>query len=109
MAYISCNVQFWIKVNDAKFKAQLLLLFSCEDEKNDFRVSSNSSAVDQAFQNSPNGYTSYKLALDLIAFKALMNNSHTEGSALSYSSTIMEVQSIMSKLQGSEGGCGNKL
>ncbi len=59
--------------------------------------------ADQAY-NQSEGYTSYKLALDLIAFKALMNNSHTEASVVSYNSTLNQVQGIMSQLQGSEGG-----
>lgn len=49
-------------------------------------------------------YDSYKLALDLIAFKALMDNPHTEASVTSYNSTLNQVQSVMSKLQGSDGG-----
>ena len=59
--------------------------------------------ADQAFQ-ARYGYSSYKLALDLIAFKELMNNSYTEGSVVSYSSVISQVQDVMSKLQGSDGG-----
>lgn len=61
--------------------------------------------ADMAYQtSSPKEYTSYKLALDLIAFKALMNNSYTEGSIVSYTSAINQVQTVMSKLQGSDGG-----
>ncbi len=60
--------------------------------------------ADQAYRSSPKGYTSYKLALDLIAFKSLMNNSKTEGSVVSYSSTINQVQTVMSALQGKDGG-----
>lgn len=61
--------------------------------------------ADAPYQNSsPQEYTSYKLALDLIAFKALMNDSHTEGSVVSYNSTINQVQGMMSKLQFSDGG-----
>ena len=59
--------------------------------------------ADRAFQAS-NEYTSFKLALDLIAFKALMNNSQTEGSVVGYNPTLNQVQSVMSKLQGSDGG-----
>lgn len=59
--------------------------------------------ADTAFQAS-HEYTSYKLALDLIAFKALMNDSHTEGSVVSYTSTMNQVQDKMSKLQGADGG-----
>jgi hypothetical protein len=49
-------------------------------------------------------YASYKLALDLIAFKALMDDPHTEASIMSYNSTLNQVQNMMSKLQGSDGG-----
>jgi hypothetical protein len=60
--------------------------------------------ADIAYKSSPNGYTSYKLAIDLIVFKALMNNSRTEGSAVAYKSTLSQVQAMMSKLQGKDGG-----
>jgi hypothetical protein len=60
--------------------------------------------ADQAYQSSPNGYTSYKLALDLITFKLLMNNWKTEGSIASYNSTINQVEKVMSLLQGEDGG-----
>jgi hypothetical protein len=60
--------------------------------------------ADQAYQSSPNGYTSYKLALDVMAFRLLMNNSNTEGSVASYTSTINQVQTVMSALQGKDGG-----
>ena len=59
--------------------------------------------ADQAY-NASIGYTSFKLALDLIAFKELMNNSHTEGSVVAYASTINQVEGIMSRLQGADGG-----
>lgn len=59
--------------------------------------------ADEAYNHSGE-YNSYKLALDLIAFKALMNDSHTEASIASYSSTLGQVQSVMSKLQGVDGG-----
>jgi hypothetical protein len=59
--------------------------------------------ADEAYHNS-SGYDSYKLALDLIVFKALMNDSHTEASIASYDSILGQVQSVMSKLQGRDGG-----
>jgi hypothetical protein len=49
-------------------------------------------------------YTSYKLAVDLIVYKALMANSNTESQTVIYNSTLAQVQNIMSKLQGSDGG-----
>ncbi|MHB1908288.1 MAG: hypothetical protein ACYCQJ_05370 [Nitrososphaerales archaeon] len=60
--------------------------------------------ADNDFKSSPNGYASYKLAVDLIAFKALMNNANTVSGVSSYNSTIVQVESMMSKLQGSDGG-----
>lgn len=59
--------------------------------------------ADKAYNRSGE-YDSYKLALDLIAFRALMNDPHTEGSVASYNSTLNQVQGIMSKLQGIDGG-----
>lgn len=59
--------------------------------------------ADKAFQGSSE-YTSFKLALDLVAFKELMNNPHTEGSVESYSTTINQVEGMMSELQGKDGG-----
>lgn len=60
--------------------------------------------ADNDYKSSPNGYASYKLAVDLIVFKALMNNASTVSSVSSYNSTITQVESMMSKLQGSDGG-----
>lgn len=54
--------------------------------------------------NTSNGYASYKLALDLIAFDALMNNPQTESAVVSYASILGQVQSVMSKLQSTNGG-----
>lgn len=59
--------------------------------------------ADRAYNHSGE-YDSYKLALDLIAFRALMNDSHTEASVVSYNSTLNMVQSVMSRLQGGDGG-----
>jgi biopolymer transport protein ExbD len=59
--------------------------------------------VDRAYLASQ-GYDSYKLAIDLFVFKALMANPNTEARIASYNSTITQVQAIMSKLQGSDGG-----
>ena len=59
--------------------------------------------ADRAFQASGE-YDSYKLALDLIAFRVLMNDSHTAGRVAAYSSVIAQVQGVMSGLQGSDGG-----
>jgi hypothetical protein len=49
-------------------------------------------------------YDSYKLALDLIVFKALMGDRHTEASVVSDNSTLNQVQGMMSKLQDGDGG-----
>ena len=59
--------------------------------------------ADKAY-NSSNQYDSYKLAVDLMVYKALMANQNTEFMISSYSSTISQVQNIMSELQGSDGG-----
>lgn len=59
--------------------------------------------ADKAYSHSGE-YDSYKLALDLIVFKALMNDSRTEASVVSYNSTLNQVQGMMSELQGSDGG-----
>ena len=60
--------------------------------------------ADKAYNYSSNGYDSYKLAVDLIVFKALMTNPNTEGAIVSYNSTLTQVQSVMSNLQGGDGG-----
>jgi biopolymer transport protein ExbD len=60
--------------------------------------------ADKAYNSSANGYDSYKLAVDLIAFKALLANPNTEANISSYNTTISEVRGIMSILQASNGG-----
>jgi len=49
-------------------------------------------------------YTSYKLAVDLIAWKMLESNQSTRTFADEYLNQIHDVTSIMSKLQSSNGG-----
>lgn len=60
--------------------------------------------ADKPNNGSANGYTSYKLAIDLIVYEALMANPNTEAQIVSYNSTMTQVQSMMSKLQQSDGG-----
>ena len=57
---------------------------------------------DKAFSNGE--YTSYKLALDLIAWKSLEANPNTSGFANNYIPEMKNVTSIMSLLQASDGG-----
>jgi hypothetical protein len=58
---------------------------------------------DQAYP-SDGSYTSYKLALDLIVWKALASNPNTSTFANGYLPLIKNVTSIMSQLQSSNGG-----
>ncbi len=60
--------------------------------------------ADKAFNSSDHFYTSYKMALALIAWKSLEQNPKTTGFATSYISEITNITSIMSLLQGSDGG-----
>ncbi|MCL4519789.1 MAG: hypothetical protein M1587_11400 [Thaumarchaeota archaeon] len=58
--------------------------------------------ADQAFSNGL--YASYKLALDLIAWKSLEANPSTSAFANNYASGMRNVASIMSLLQNTDGG-----
>ena len=58
--------------------------------------------ADQAFSNEL--YASYKLALDLIAWKSLEANPNTSAFANNYVSEMGNVASIMSLLQNTDGG-----
>ncbi|MHB2035857.1 MAG: hypothetical protein ACYCPW_03830 [Nitrososphaerales archaeon] len=60
--------------------------------------------ADQAFSASNGIYTSYKLALDLIVWKSLESNLNTANFATSYVPEMKNVTSIMSGLQGADGG-----
>ncbi len=59
--------------------------------------------ADVVFQGS-HVYTSYDLALDLIAYRGLADNSHTRESAALHLATINQVANIMSELQAADGG-----
>jgi len=60
--------------------------------------------ADKAFSPSNGFYTSYKLALDLIVWKSLESNANTANFANGYLSEMNNVTSIMSSLQGANGG-----
>jgi hypothetical protein len=60
--------------------------------------------TDAAFNKSSRSYASYKLAIDVIVWKALLNNSSTREFALEYSPVIQQAASVMSLLQSSSGG-----
>ena len=60
--------------------------------------------ADQAFSPSNGIYASYKLALDLIVWKSLESNLNTANFATRYVPEMKNVTSIMSVLQGADGG-----
>jgi hypothetical protein len=63
--------------------------------------------ADKPNNSSSNGYSSYKLALYLLAYKAIIEDPNTASqisSSTSINLTITQVAEIMSKLQGTDGG-----